>query len=304
MGMHHIRGGSVRVSTAIVGVVLVAMAAVVGWAGAASAADPNTFNVNLEVLGTPPPGATVERLVTCSGGIAEDEVIPLADSTHPVSVAASGLCTADLRQTADTPDSLRFIDCEATGDATCTDDTTVQFAASGSGTVTFTVALARDEDATVSATSLHPGDDVQFSAGGYAPSSAAIIDLYSDAVDDPVRIGIFPVGADGTLRATVVIPADAPLGPAELVSTGDAPDESLLFGVADVDITAAPAVVPVTTPVTTGATTPTTAKARTGTIPKTGAGTRSTGLLAMALLGLGMVALGASFQRRPQSSRV
>jgi len=71
-------------------------------------------------------------------------------------------------------------------------------------------------DVALSSGTVHPGDTVHVTASGFAHGEPVDIELHSV----PVQLASVTAGADGTIDATVTIPADAPAGAHRIVLKG------------------------------------------------------------------------------------
>ena len=140
------------------------------------------------------------------------------------------------------------------------------------------VALA-EPAITLDARTVAAGGTVTVSGTGFAPADELRIELHSD----PVDLGAVVVGEDGTLRATVIVPAGTAAGEHELVVVGEGVEAR-----AALTVTAVP----------TGAVPP--AAASDGGLATTGADSTPLALLAglLCALGLALVAM-----RRRRTSR-
>lgn len=85
---------------------------------------------------------------------------------------------------------------------------------------------------TPSATSVVPGQAITASGAGYGPGTNGSLTFTSD----PVLLGTFVVGSDGTFSRSVTIPANATLGAHTLTASGVAADRSARIATATITV--------------------------------------------------------------------
>lgn len=130
---------------------------------------------------------------------------PPADRTYPVAVQC--WVTEDEEDTVES-EAGGFTITEAPATTTTVQPATTTTTAAARGTTTST--------ATVSPSSVRPGQQVVVTGGGFAPNTSLVVDLFSS----PVRLGTTTSDAAGNYSVRVTIPADAAPGPHEIVVSG------------------------------------------------------------------------------------
>ncbi|MDY7105503.1 MAG: fibronectin type III domain-containing protein [Actinomycetota bacterium] len=151
-----------------------------------------------------------------------------ASSALPVTLTASGSCSASGRLVTATAAGTCTITANQPGDAT--------YAAAPPEVATITVAAASDAELTVD-TALGSGADgapIVYRANGLAPGSTVTLTLYSD----PVELASATVPASGSIVIEATIPAGVDVGDHELVATATAADGAPLTNALAIEIAA------------------------------------------------------------------